>query len=161
MKQHGVRRIENNRQITPHDLGQNFTQIGFFFGNIFPGNQFEPEIKAREISAAIRCENTFQFGEIYFVDVTKLRFKTRFRRRFADLALNGEEAAAVASLRDGSRMPLGTLAVLIGRPLAETEKMMRGLEAKRIVAIAMAPPRAETAASAGRSPAPGSSSASG
>ena len=64
---------------------------------------------------------------------------------------------SLADLRR-SRRPLGTLAVLLGQPLAETEQILRGLEDKRVVRIEMA------ARPAGVSPDPspgsGSSSAS-
>lgn len=84
----------------------------------------------------------------------------RFCRRFDDITVVGDEANVVAALRDGGRMPLGTLAVLGGRPIAETEKVLRGLEARHVVRIELAPPRTEAAASAGRSPGSGSSSGS-
>jgi hypothetical protein len=85
----------------------------------------------------------------------------RFRRRFEDITVVGDEATAVAALRDGGRMPLGTLAVLGGRTIAETEKVLRGLEARHVVRIELAPPRTEAAASPGGSPGSGSSSGSG
>ena len=76
----------------------------------------------------------------------------RFRRRFPEITVTGEEAAAIGPLRDGGRMPLGTLSVLMGRPLAETERLMRGLEAKRVVRIELAPPRVRAAPSPDQSP---------
>ena len=84
----------------------------------------------------------------------------RFRRHFADLTVTGEEAVAVGALGEGGRMPLGTLSVLMGRPLAETERLMRVLEAKRVVRVELAPPRARPDASPDHSPGSDPSSAS-
>jgi hypothetical protein len=59
----------------------------------------------------------------------------RFRRHLADTTVSGREAQILAPVRDRGRMPLGSLAVLLGMPLAETERLLRDLEARRIVRV--------------------------
>ena len=61
--------------------------------------------------------------------------RARFRRHLDDTTLSGREAEILAPIRDRGRMPLGSLAVLLGMPLTETERLLRGLEARRIVRV--------------------------
>ena len=61
--------------------------------------------------------------------------RARFRRHLDDTTLNGREAEILAPIRDRGRMPLGSLSVLLGLPLTETERLLRGLEARRIVRV--------------------------
>jgi hypothetical protein len=57
----------------------------------------------------------------------------RFRRHLDETTLSGREAEILALIRDRGRMALGSLAVLIGMPIVDTERLLRGLEARRIV----------------------------
>ncbi|HET7716286.1 MAG TPA: hypothetical protein VFK86_11725, partial [Bauldia sp.] len=63
----------------------------------------------------------------------------RFRRHLAATTVSGSDADLLAHIRDRGRMPLGSLAVLQGMPLAETERLLRGLEARRIVRVDVEP----------------------
>lgn len=59
----------------------------------------------------------------------------RFRRHLNETALSGSEAEILAPVRERGRLPLGSLAVLIGMPIADTERLLRGLETRRIVRL--------------------------
>lgn len=59
----------------------------------------------------------------------------RFRRHLSETTLSGAEAEILAPIRERGRLPLGSLAVLIGIPIADTERLLRGLEARRIVRL--------------------------
>lgn len=59
----------------------------------------------------------------------------RFRRHLRETTLSAREAEILAPVRERGRMPLGSLAVLIGAPIADTERLLRGLEARRIVRV--------------------------
>ncbi len=61
--------------------------------------------------------------------------RARFRRHLDDTTLSGREAEILAPIRDRGRMPLGSLAVLLGMPLTEAERLLSGLEARRIVRV--------------------------
>ncbi len=63
------------------------------------------------------------------------RLTLRFRRRLAPATLTGREAEAVAPLRDGAYMPLGSLAVILGKTAVDAERLYRGLEALAIVRV--------------------------
>jgi DNA-binding Lrp family transcriptional regulator len=63
----------------------------------------------------------------------------RFRRHLADQAVTGRDAEIVAPLRGRARMPLGSLAVLLGLTLADTERRLRDLEARRIIRVDLEP----------------------
>jgi len=59
----------------------------------------------------------------------------RFRRHLNETTLSGNEAEILAPVRERDRLPLGSLAVLIGMPIADTERLLRGLETRRIVRL--------------------------
>ncbi len=63
------------------------------------------------------------------------RLSCRFRRHRPEAALAADQAEAIAPLRDNPRMPLATLAVLLGRTLADTERLYRAIEALGILRI--------------------------
>jgi len=58
-----------------------------------------------------------------------------FRRHRGEAALTGAEAQAVAPLRDGAHMLLGSLAVLLGETTVNAERLYRRLEALGIVRV--------------------------
>jgi hypothetical protein len=58
-----------------------------------------------------------------------------FRRHRSDLTLTGGDADAVAPLRDGAQMLLGSLAVLLGETTVNAERLYRRLEALGIVRV--------------------------
>lgn len=59
----------------------------------------------------------------------------RFRRHRGETSLTGEEAQAVAPLRDGAHMLLGSLAVLLGKTTLDAERFYRRLEGQGIVRV--------------------------
>ncbi len=59
----------------------------------------------------------------------------RFRRHLAETTVTGRDADLVAPLKSRGRMPLGSLAVLFGTTLADTERQLRDLEARGIVRV--------------------------
>lgn len=59
----------------------------------------------------------------------------RFRRHLGETTLAGRDSEILAPVRERGRMPLGSLAVLVGAPLAETERLLRALETRRVVRV--------------------------
>jgi hypothetical protein len=59
----------------------------------------------------------------------------RFRGRLPEAAVTGLDAELLAPVRERGKIPLGTVAVLCGKPLVETERLLRDLEARRIVRL--------------------------
>lgn len=59
----------------------------------------------------------------------------RFRRHLHETTLSGRDAEILAPIRERGRMPLGSLAVLLGMPLVEMERLLRALEARCVVRI--------------------------
>lgn len=59
----------------------------------------------------------------------------RFRRHLSETTLRGREAEVLVLIRDRGRMTLGSLAVLIGIPIADTEALLRALETRGIVRV--------------------------
>ncbi|MCB1497407.1 MAG: hypothetical protein KDJ86_16630 [Bauldia sp.] len=59
----------------------------------------------------------------------------RFARHRPEVALTPEQAETIAPLLDNPRMALGPLAVMLGKTVTETERLLRGLEALGVVRL--------------------------
>jgi hypothetical protein len=63
------------------------------------------------------------------------RAHVRFRRHLDETTASAREAEVITAIRGGSRVTVGSLSVLLGTPFVETERLLRGLEGRRIVRV--------------------------